>query len=146
MLSILAHLFNHLKAQAPMAEAYDALTFQLNTRFHKVLECLWELKKSSLLARVVGSSVVRGGEGPNSQNRPLKQVSEFQLWDEDSDDSLQFPSVSLHDDDDDDKDKYIRNAIIGIPKVKQFPSKTFSENEQQIWLAVSWPSTLANTL
>lgn len=38
ILSILGNLFDHLKAQAPTAEAYDALTFQINTSFQKVFE------------------------------------------------------------------------------------------------------------
>lgn len=33
ILSILGQLFNHLKAQVPTTEAYDALTLQINKSF-----------------------------------------------------------------------------------------------------------------
>ena len=65
ILSILAKLFDHLKAQAPTAEVYDALTLRLNTSFQKVFDKFAELKESSLLAPVDGSSVARGVEGPS---------------------------------------------------------------------------------
>ena len=38
MLSILAQLFNHLKAQAPTDEACDTLTLQLNTSFQTMFK------------------------------------------------------------------------------------------------------------
>lgn len=65
MFSILGKLFDHLKAQAPTAEAHDALTLQLNTIFQKVFDKFSKLKESSFLASVVGSSFARGGEGPS---------------------------------------------------------------------------------
>ena len=44
MLSILSKLFDHLKAQAPTTEAYDALTLQLNTSFQKVFDNFSDLQ------------------------------------------------------------------------------------------------------
>ena len=100
MFSILGKLFDHLKAQAPTAEAYDALTLQLNTSFRKVFYKFSDLKESSLLAPVTCTSVARGGEGPSKSWKP---ASEFSLWDESSDDVQVFTGSQYASDDDDDE-------------------------------------------
>lgn len=137
MLSILASLFDHLKAQAPTSETYDALTLQMNKSFQKVFARFSELQESILLAPVAESSTARGGEGPSRRNQSIlwKLVSEFRLRDEDYDDSLQVLTGSPNDGDDDDDDdqyKYITNAIVGIPAPRKFPAKVLSEEEQRI--------------
>lgn len=65
MLSILATLFDHLKAQAPTIEAYD-----MNQSFQKVFDKFLDLKASTLLTPVVGSFVARGGEGHIWRTQP----------------------------------------------------------------------------
>lgn len=102
-----------------------------------------------MLALVVGPSTARGGERPSirSQSIPKKPASEFKLRDEDSNDgSLQVLTGTSDDDNEDEEDKYITNAIIGIPTPRKFPTKVLSEEEQRIWSAVSCPSSLADVL
>ena len=67
ILTILATLFYHIKAQAPTAEAYDALTLNMNTNLQKVFDHLWEFHHSTLLASVAKPSNARGGEGPSNK-------------------------------------------------------------------------------
>ena len=62
MLIILDETFASLKAQAPTAEAYDALTKQLKESFKQVFEWLEKLKSESIVASEAGSSHLRGGE------------------------------------------------------------------------------------
>lgn len=102
MLLILATLFDCLKAQAPIAEAYDALTLQMNTNLQKVFDRLSEFQSSATLASVVGPSDVRGGEGPRKRDHTIswKPALEFKLWDESDDDDVQIVSTGIPYDDD----------------------------------------------
>ncbi|CAH1446997.1 unnamed protein product [Lactuca virosa] len=112
MISILSSLFNHLKSQAPTAYAYESFTLQINTSFQKVFEKFSYMKESLMLAPVVRPTGARGGEGNDDDGSGEDEI------------------------------EYVTNAVIGIPAPKKFPAKVLSEEEQRIWSAVSWPSTL----
>lgn len=63
MLVIIDQTFTNLKGQAPIAEAYDALSKQINMSFQKVFKRLSELQSEARLASDSGPSHTRGGEG-----------------------------------------------------------------------------------
>lgn len=71
MLSILATLFEHLKAHALTAEAYDTLTLQMNTSFQNVFDRLSEFQSSAMLASVARPSDARGGKGPSKRDHTI---------------------------------------------------------------------------
>ena len=88
MVFILSKLFDHLKAQAPTTDAYDALTLQLNTSFQKAFENILDLQASFELTLGSMLSIARGGEGPSSRTQSWKPASEFLLRNESSDDDV----------------------------------------------------------
>lgn len=85
LLSILSSLFDHLKVQAPIVEAYDALSKKINMSFQRVIECLYEVQANSRLASDAGTSKEIAGEGPSHKvepfngNLPRSSLSEMNL-------------------------------------------------------------------
>ena len=150
MLAILEKLFNHLKAQAPIADTSDTLTLQLNTNFQKAFDKFCELKEMYLVALTARASVARGGEGSSSRMQPWKPALEFTLRDDGLDDDVQLltgsPYAAGDDDDSDDNDVYVKNGVVGLQAPRKFLTKAMMEKEQRLWSAVSWPSTLADVL
>lgn len=41
---------------------------------------------------------------------------------------------------------FVTNGVLGLQALRKFPAMVFMEEEQQIWSAISWPSTLAEVL
>ncbi|CAH1452055.1 unnamed protein product [Lactuca virosa] len=117
MLVIIDEPFSHLKAQAPTAEAYDALSKQINMSFQRVLEWLNELQGDARLASDVGHSNAIGGEGVSKREIPIqwKHVSEFVLEDELFDEEIleveNLEPLELGDEEDED---LVENAILGL--------------------------------
>lgn len=72
-------ILDHVLAQAPTTEGYDALTKQLNTGLQKVFKKFEGLRESLVLSPVRRVTDARGGEGPIQVWKP---ALEFVLWDE----------------------------------------------------------------
>lgn len=94
-LFILASLFDHLKAQAPIADTYDALSKHTNMIFQKVFERISEVKETTRLVADAGPSNARGGEGPSTKDCTIswKPTSEFRLEDDSDVNDIQVLSM-----------------------------------------------------
>lgn len=118
MLIFLDGIFDHLRAQAPTSSAYDSLSKQINIIFQRLFERLVELKLDSMLALEARPFHVRGGEMKTIQ---WKSISEFALWDEDSDKEIvEIETCEVEDDDDEeDEDDLVNGVIMGPQAIKE---------------------------